>query len=207
MQPAIVEIKRLKQMGHDVIVIHTLAREELTLEVGGAAEFVDLETGGRLMVQPAAARASYVAAMTGWLATVEQRLRREGIEYLRLDHRRAARAGIAAVPGRPSRQVVAMSITWLAPAALLGVALIALPIAIHLLVRQHARTLAYPSLRFLRETQLAAFRRRTLQDGLLLACRAAIVALAAVALAGPLLQTGVAHRWLCEPSVARDRFD
>ena len=28
-----------------------------------------------------------------------------------------------------------------------------------MLVRQHARTLAYPSLRFLRETQLAAFRR------------------------------------------------
>jgi hypothetical protein len=73
-----------------------------------------------------------------------------------------------------------MSIAWIAPAALLGLAAIALPIAIHLLVRQHARTLAYPSLRFLRETQLAAFRRRTIQDAALLFCRVAIIALAAV---------------------------
>jgi len=82
-----------------------------------------------------------------------------------------------------------MSIAWLFPAALAGLALVALPIAIHLLVRQHARTQLYPSLRFLRETQLAAFRRRTVQDAALLLCRAAIVALAAIALAGPVLQT------------------
>ena len=82
-----------------------------------------------------------------------------------------------------------MSIAWIAPAALVGLALIALPIAVHLLVRQHARVLAYPSLRFLRETQLAAFRRRRVQDAVLLACRMAIVAAAAAALAGPVLQT------------------
>ena len=82
-----------------------------------------------------------------------------------------------------------MSMAWMAPAALLGLGLIALPVAIHLLVHQHARTLAFPSLRFLRETQLAAFRRRRIEDAALLACRAAIIALAAVALAGPVLQT------------------
>ena len=82
-----------------------------------------------------------------------------------------------------------MSIAWTAPAALLGLALIALPIAVHLLVRQHARTLAFPSLRFLRETQLAAFRRRRIEDAALLACRSALIALAAVALAGPVFQT------------------
>ena len=81
---ALAEIKRIARMGHDVIVIHTLAREELTLEVGGAAEFVDLESGRTLMVQPGAARESYVAAVHTWLATTEQQLRREGIAYLRL---------------------------------------------------------------------------------------------------------------------------
>ena len=50
-------------MGHDVIVIHTLSREELTLDVGGAAEFVDLESGRKLMVQPSAARDAYMAAV------------------------------------------------------------------------------------------------------------------------------------------------
>jgi uncharacterized protein (DUF58 family) len=83
-EPAIAEIKRIKQMGHDVIVIHTLAREELTLDVGGAAEFVDLESGRRLMVQPGSARESYVAAITTWMTAVEQKLTREGIAYLRL---------------------------------------------------------------------------------------------------------------------------
>jgi uncharacterized protein (DUF58 family) len=83
-EAALSEIKRIKRMGHDVIVIHTLAREELTLDVGGAAEFVDLESGRTLMVQPAVARESYVTAVTSWLRTIEQQLRRDGIDYLRL---------------------------------------------------------------------------------------------------------------------------
>lgn len=82
-----------------------------------------------------------------------------------------------------------MSITWINPVALAGFALIALPIAIHLLVRQQTRSLPYPSLRFLRETALAAFRRRAIQDAALLACRVAIVAAAVMALAGPVLHT------------------
>ena len=82
-----------------------------------------------------------------------------------------------------------MSIFWTAPAALIGLALVALPIAVHLLARQNVRTLPYPSLRFLRQTQLAAFRRRAIEDAALLLCRIAIVTLAALALAGPVLQT------------------
>jgi hypothetical protein len=58
-----------------------------------------------------------------------------------------------------------------------------------LLARHHARVLAYPSLRFLHETQLAALRRRSIQDAALLICRIAIIATAALALAGPVLQT------------------
>ena len=82
-----------------------------------------------------------------------------------------------------------MAISWIAPAALLGLALIALPIAVHLLVRQPVRQLPFPSLRFLRETQLAALRRGRIEDRLLLTCRAAIVALAALAAAGPVLRS------------------
>jgi aerotolerance regulator-like protein len=82
-----------------------------------------------------------------------------------------------------------MPVAWLMPAALAGIALIALPIAVHLMVRQPVRRVPFPSLRFLRETQLAALRRRSIQDGWLLLCRAAIVALAAVALAGPVFMT------------------
>lgn len=100
------------------------------------------------------------------------------------------------------------SITWLNSVALAGFALIALPIAIHLLVRQQTRSLPYPSLRFLRETALAAFRRRAIQDAALLACRVAVVASAVTALAGPVLHTasrtaGYANR-LSRATVAVD---
>lgn len=64
-----------------------------------------------------------------------------------------------------------------------------LPIAVHLLVRQPIERYAFPSLRFLGETQLAAFRRGAVQDLVLLLCRIAIIALAAMALAGPVLRS------------------
>lgn len=83
-EDAISQIRRLARMGHDVIAIHALAREELSLGIGGAAELVDLESGRRLMVQPSAARDSYAAALEKWLASVEQQLRRDGIDYLRV---------------------------------------------------------------------------------------------------------------------------
>lgn len=82
-----------------------------------------------------------------------------------------------------------MSVIWTAPLALIGLALVALPIAVHLLARHEVRTLPFPSLRFLRETQLAAFRRRSIQDVLLLICRVATVGAAAAALAGPIFET------------------
>ena len=91
-----------------------------------------------------------------------------------------------------------MSISWIAPAALIGIALIALPIAVHLLVRRPVRQFPFPSLRFVRETQLAAFRRGALEDAWLLACRVGIVALAALALAGPVIRTDARMRTLAE---------
>ncbi|HYE88382.1 MAG TPA: BatA domain-containing protein, partial [Vicinamibacterales bacterium] len=90
---------------------------------------------------------------------------------------------------RPPRHGLSMSILWTAPLALIGLSLVALPVIVHLFARQPVRRLDFPSLRFLRETQLAAFRRRRVEDAVLLACRAAIVAAAAVALAGPVVQT------------------
>ena len=83
-EDAVGQVRRLSRMGHDVIVIHTLAREELTLDLPGAAQLIDLESNQRLMVQPSAVRDSYAGAVDAWLQSVEQRLRRDGIDYLRL---------------------------------------------------------------------------------------------------------------------------
>jgi uncharacterized protein (DUF58 family) len=83
-EAALVQLRRLRRMGHDVIVIHTLSPDELTLDIGGAAELVDLESGRTRLVQPTAARASYQAAVTAWLDAFAGAVRRDGMDYLRI---------------------------------------------------------------------------------------------------------------------------
>ncbi len=78
---------------------------------------------------------------------------------------------------------------WLNPAAWIGLLALAGPIAIHILVQRKAERLPFPSLRFLQQGRLASIRRHVLEDVLLLAIRAAIVAAAVAALAGPLIVT------------------
>lgn len=81
---SLAQVRRLARMGHDVVVVQVLAREELALDVGGAAEFVDLESGRTLMVQPSAVREGYTAAVRQWLAKVQREVTRDGMDYVRL---------------------------------------------------------------------------------------------------------------------------
>jgi hypothetical protein len=80
-------------------------------------------------------------------------------------------------------------IAWLNPAAAAGLAAVALPLLIHLLLRQRARRIVVPSVRFILPSTESSVRLRTPSDVLLLAVRAGIVALAATALMQPLLVT------------------
>lgn len=79
---------------------------------------------------------------------------------------------------------------FLSPLALFGLALIALPVLIHLLVRRRASRLDFPSLRFLRETPSFRLRPRTVQQPLLLALRVAALLLLILAFARPLISFG-----------------
>jgi uncharacterized protein (DUF58 family) len=78
------EIRRLARMGHDVVTIHVVAREEMTLPRGGATEFVDLETGAALVANPNAIAAEYSAAFQAFLSRTRKAVEREGLDYLRL---------------------------------------------------------------------------------------------------------------------------
>jgi len=78
-------------------------------------------------------------------------------------------------------------VIWLNPAAWIGLLALAGPIVIHILVQRKAERLPFPSLRFLQQGRLASIRRHVLEDVPLLAIRAAIVAAAVGALAGPLI--------------------
>jgi uncharacterized protein (DUF58 family) len=81
---ALPQLRRLSRMGHDVIACHTLSKEELSLDVGGAAEFVDLESGRRLLVQPSTIREQYSTTVASWLSALEGQIRRDGMDYVRV---------------------------------------------------------------------------------------------------------------------------
>jgi hypothetical protein len=86
-----------------------------------------------------------------------------------------------------------MEMFWLQPLAWWGLAAVAIPILIHLLVLQHSRRVLFPSLRFLRATRLAAVRRHVVSDWPLLTLRLLILAAAVAALAAPVFVSGA--RW------------
>jgi uncharacterized protein (DUF58 family) len=83
-ETALSEIRRLARMGHDVVVIHVMAQEELALPRGGAVEFEDLETGATLTTSPDQIAEEYRAAVRGFLNRMKQAVQREGLDYLRL---------------------------------------------------------------------------------------------------------------------------
>ena len=68
---------------------------------------------------------------------------------------------------------------------LAGGALMAIPVILHLLMRQKPRQLVFPALRFVKERRESNTRRLRLRHWLLLALRCAAVGLVAVALARP----------------------
>jgi glycerophosphoryl diester phosphodiesterase len=82
------EIRRLSRMGHDVITIHVLARDELSLchpgQWRGATEFVDLESGATLVASPETIADEYARAVREFLERTERALAREGLDYVRL---------------------------------------------------------------------------------------------------------------------------
>jgi len=82
-----------------------------------------------------------------------------------------------------------MSLDWLNPPALAGLAVVAGPVLVHLLRRQRARRVPFPTLQFLLPARAAAARLRRPSDLLLLCLRVAIVAAAAIAAAQPVFVT------------------
>jgi len=80
-------------------------------------------------------------------------------------------------------------IGWQQPAALFGLVLAAIPLIIHLLRTRRADRIQFPSIRFIRPSTTAAVRLRSPSDWSLLAVRTAIVTVAVLALARPVLLT------------------
>jgi hypothetical protein len=83
-----------------------------------------------------------------------------------------------------------VTIEWINPAALAGLAAVAGPVVVHLLRRQRAPRVTFPTVQFLAPTHSASARLHHPSDLLLLSLRIAIVAAAAIAAAQPMVATG-----------------
>jgi hypothetical protein len=90
---------------------------------------------------------------------------------------------------------------FLNPLLLGGVALIAVPIVLHLIMRQRPRHVEFPALRFVRKAQEQNRRTYQLRHWLLLFLRMAVIALLAFALARPTIQ---ASGWLANRTAPVD---
>jgi uncharacterized protein (DUF58 family) len=83
-ETTLTELRRLDRIGHDVLVVQTMAAEEMVLAGRGPIEFEDLESGARIIADPGVLRDSYAKAVAGFLLKVERAVQREGLDYLRL---------------------------------------------------------------------------------------------------------------------------
>jgi hypothetical protein len=83
-----------------------------------------------------------------------------------------------------------MSLTFLVPLFLLGLAGIVIPVVLHLTRRRRRNVVLFPSLVFLRKVPFQEQSRRRIEHWLLLALRALALGLLAVAFARPLFQNG-----------------
>jgi uncharacterized protein (DUF58 family) len=77
------ELKRVAYRGHEVTMLHVVARPELTFDYGGPIEFEDLESGARQLVDTAAAAARYRASVTAFVDGWRERATRDGLDYAR----------------------------------------------------------------------------------------------------------------------------
>ncbi|MCC7240654.1 MAG: BatA domain-containing protein [Acidobacteria bacterium] len=78
--------------------------------------------------------------------------------------------------------------TFLTPLFLLGLAALAVPVLIHLTQRERRQIVEFPSLMFLRKIPYESVKRRRIRDWLLLALRAAALALLVAAFARPFVR-------------------
>jgi hypothetical protein len=74
-------LRQLRQLGHDVLVLHVLDDDELDFPFDRPAQFEGLESSDQLNCNPRALREGYLHALDGFLTTVRRGCARDNIDY------------------------------------------------------------------------------------------------------------------------------
>jgi hypothetical protein len=75
------EMRRAARLGHELVVVQVMSREEIEFGYRRDLEFVDLETGQSLAVDAAKARRAYTDAVAAFLEKWRLRAGSEGFQY------------------------------------------------------------------------------------------------------------------------------
>ncbi len=78
-------VKRVRRVGHDIVVFHLLDRAERVLEKRGTYEFRDLETAETLLADADRIRRDYVEQMEAARSYFRHEFERAGADYAELD--------------------------------------------------------------------------------------------------------------------------
>jgi len=79
----------LSASGHEVLLMHLLDPAELTFDFDKSAQFIDLETGKDVFIDPELARRDYTTRFNAHVEAVELACRKNGIGYQRFTTDRA----------------------------------------------------------------------------------------------------------------------
>ena len=74
-------LRLLRQLGHDVLVLHVMDDDELDFPFARPARFEGLESADHLTCNPRALREGYLAALDRFLETVRHGCARDNIDY------------------------------------------------------------------------------------------------------------------------------
>ena len=172
--------------GHDVIVFHILDEAEALFPFEGMLELEDNETretlGRRRRHQGRLPRGGREFPSCKVMHACPHRLRS-------VAHRNAVRQGPDVLPAEPAGPGVraGWNVSMINAGLAAGAALAALPVILHLFMRQTPKHVIFPALRLVRERQKRSKKRMRIKNWLLLLARMAVLALMALALARPRL--------------------
>ncbi len=74
-------LRLLRQLGHDVLVLHVLDDDELDFPFARPSRFEGLESADHLTCNPRALREGYLESLQRFLATVRRGCARDGVDY------------------------------------------------------------------------------------------------------------------------------
>jgi hypothetical protein len=178
----------LRARGHEIILLHTMAPEELTFDFGGWSRFECLEVDGRHMtLDPALVRNDYVENVRTFLRDLKRMCGETGADYHAMPTDKPMGEALGYYLQRPQCAPEGDLMNFLSPAFLIGLPLVAVPLIIHLLSRRQQKKISWGAMRFLMQAATRKRRIWKITDLLLLLLRTAAFLFFIFALARPLM--------------------